>query len=423
MFSHGNLIKLRRNPKSRDSYHSNARLNRLASYLHYTTMATQQVPALSSFDNRATYSLKTDEQRLGLPRIPDAPKFICNSVLFGRTSLPTRMALLALPQATNSLAIARLVLGAIADAAGLTATATRLPDPWMRPHWTDAVIGWVAKRMQSEGEHPEEAAAEDGHTVSSQDDGFPTDALPEWYREIEPSYGKLVEIFEYDQGEVAAWAAVLAMAIAKAPTSDNITAFNERRVNMVRNHVPTGELKIFVPQSEFLTLDILQKVHRSFNTLGADRAVFIRAVVQNDGPLKSGPARIFYSLFRLTAGASMNPLLLILKAVTRYPQLRRLFPDLAVEFRAADDAIRRLDTAPESERLYLKIIFGNEWSPVPRGDINRLLGICVFVLSKTDNLVNYKGGAEPTYNDKVKILDMLDMPITETEQAVEVVRA
>lgn len=386
----------------------------------------------SAFINRTTYGLGSPVAKSRLPEVPQGSKGELTEVLVGPPSYATRIALACLRTAEDAPVIARLVIGALVDASGVGYTKAGLNSPFVQSAWADRLKGWARERYLMEmdieaGEDPSlPAGTEQGEpgqnrpaTSESGLPAYPRDLLPRWMERIEVDDAELAKAMKMDAHEIAGYAGALAYAIAKAPTAENLQAFNERRRRMIENYLPSGALSIFVEDSPYLTLDLLSKVHRTFNSVSRDRALVMGAIVDADRPLISGPAKVFYNIFRLTAGTSLNPLLLIVKAVTKYPDLYFLFPDLETEFHAAADAIERFEATTEARRLYLKVIFGNDYIPVDRRDVDSLLGVSAFILKYTEpTLENYKGGTISAEH-RSKVLRFLNLPEEQPEEVPE----
>ncbi|WGM49903.1 MAG: hypothetical protein, partial [Trichoderma harzianum negative-stranded virus 2] len=171
--------------------------------------------------------------------------------------------------------------------------------------------------------------------------------------------------------------------------------------------------------SPYLSLEVLGKVHRAFNLNIKDRALVMGAIVDNDDQLVSGTSRMFYNIFRLSAGASLNPLLIITKFARKYPQFYAHFRDLETEYHAAASALARFYDVHEKRRLYLKVIFGNAYVPVDRNDINSLLGVAVFTLQQSEtSLENYRGGVLSVMH-REKLIRLLGVVARQEEEVPE----
>lgn len=344
-------------------------------------------PMPADFIGKDTYGVSTSANRDRLPIIPQGTRGDLTQVLVGKKGIPTRVALAGLLVADEVDDIARLVIGAIVDASNVGKTRAALSRPYEADGWSDRFIQWGRINVQAV------AVAPPGQDDASNALELPGGAFPQWVLDLEIDAGKLLEAVQVDEMEVAAYAGILAYAIGKQPTADNLKAFNDNRRNAITQFMPTAERRIFVDESPYLSLEVLGKVHRSFNSVIKDRALVMSAVVDADNPLVSGSTRMFYVLFRLGAGASLNPLLIILRFGRKYPEMYGLFPDLETEYHAVAHALQRFYDASETRRMYLKVIFGSSYIPVDRKDIEALLGVAAFTLKQTDTtLENYQGG-------------------------------
>ncbi|KAI1654866.1 hypothetical protein F4813DRAFT_368731 [Daldinia decipiens] len=219
--------------------------------------------------------------------------------------------------------------------------------------------------------------------------------------------------------EICAYVAVLAYAIAKQPRADNIDAFNLRRRSAIQSVITSGSLQIFVDDSPYLSLETLTKVHNAFNLNILDRAIVLNSIVLRDTALISGKTRAFYMIFRLCAGTSLNPLMLIVRYARKYPHFYDAFPELQTEYYAANDAVVKFYEVNEKIRMYMKLIFGNAYIPIDRKDIENLLGCAVFTLAQTEaTLSNYSGGMLSA-NHRQRLIDLLQVAEIQEEEVPE----
>lgn len=353
-------------------------------------------PIPTSFVDQNTYGVvaRTDGRNVRQLEVPANYKVGLTELFIGRSVLPINLAMAGLLVATDAEDVARLTLGAILAASGTTPTAARIPaTAAFNAVGYKKLAEWVQAevfRMGPNGEELSATPADAGNNALT----LPDDAcLPEWYRNLSVNPATFREVFELDEVEKVAYVGILAFAIGKEPTAENLTAFNLKRRSAVQSFLTSDGLSLFVDNSPFLTLEVLTKVHRSMNSFIEDRAAIISAVIANDKTLVSGNPRVFYTLFRLSAGASLNPILIIAKFARKYRMMYEKLPELETEYYAAHDAIEQFTSISERERLYQKVIFGSAYVPVDRGDVQNLLGVAAYALSKTEeNYENYKGG-------------------------------
>lgn len=340
-------------------------------------------PIPEDFINKDTYGIASHANRDRLTVLPPDTKADLRDVLVGRSSVPTRLAMAGLLVAEHGDDIVRLVIGAIVDASGIGTVKSKLRHPYKEDKWSEKFISWGRDNLRAQAQKKDD---------ESSDLALPP-SLPEWVTDLGIDPAELLGTITFNAMEVAAYAGILAWTISKRPDEDNLSAFNDRRRNAIQEFIPVGELQIFTPDSPFLSIDVLGKVHRAFNSATTDRALVMTAVVTEDHELVSGTVKMFYIMFRLSAGAGMNPLMLILKFGRKYPELYSILTDLETEYHAASHALERLYDVSEVTRDYLKAIYGSSYVPVARSDINALLGVAVFALKQTEqNLENYKGG-------------------------------
>nr|WKW94159.1 nucleoprotein [Diaporthe negative-stranded RNA virus 1] len=377
-------------------------------------------PIPSSFIQQETYGVETSKERDRLPKIDDTTKVGLKNILIGKRDFPIRLCLAGLGKAETTDDVARLVIGALLSASGTKYTTAKVTS--VHDKYVETLKDWANKRAYGVKLSATTGAVEGdaGETdVSTDNSPFPTEVMPEWYNDLETEEDEHVFAWTVSSTELAAYAGVLAHAIGKQPTPDNLTAYNEKRRNAISQYMTTGEPSIFVDESPYLSLDILGKVHRAFNSIITDRVLIMSAIVDNDHDLVSGDPRMFYVIFRLGQGASLNPLLIITRYARKYPAFYSEFPDLETEYHACAHALQRFLDVSENRRMYLKVIFGSAYVPVKRGDIDSLLGIAVFVLQQTEkSLGNYRGGLLSVAH-REKIVHLLNLPKTQEEEVPE----
>lgn len=344
-------------------------------------------PLPDVFKNKDTYSISIDANRGRLPVIPQGKKGSLKKVLYGKRGWATRVAMAGLQVAEDVEDVARLVIGAIVDGSEVGKTRAALNDPF-EGKWADELAEWSIAAMLAQRSTTDEAGVD-----SDKDLSLPGGIFPEWIDELGIDPAVMHAVNGFDEMEVAAYSGILAFAIGKQPTAENLPAFNTNRRNAVTQFMTKSELHVFIDDSPYLSIEVLGKVNRAFNSIMTDRSLVMSAIVDADHPLVNGTARMFYVLFRLLSGTSLNPLMIILRFGIKYPEMYKLFPDLETEYHAIHHAIQRFYDTNEARRMYLKVIFGSAYIPVDRNDINHLLGLATFVLKQSDtSLENYQGG-------------------------------
>lgn len=393
-------------------------------YPKLTLETFQKMPRAypAAFENKSTYGVNTDLDRDRLPKLDQNAKCGIKDILVADRQLPIRICLAALRHAEDSEDVARLVIGAVLHASGVSATAAKLTNPYIGLN-VEQIKNWANPRAYPDSfpDTHEVPETSEGGTVprSAVRLPMPKDSFPEWLSDIDFSDDDFIHAWTADDMEIAAYAGVLAFCIAKQPDSDNLQAFNQKRRNAVEQYMTSGEMSIFVDESPDLTLEILGKVHRTFNSIIKDRAIVFSAVVNHDEDLVSGLTRMFYVIFRLSSGNSLNPLLIITRFARKYPNFYREFPDLETEYHAAAHALQRFYDAPEKQRMYLKVIYGSAYVPVSRFDIQSLLGVAVFTLQQSEStLANYRGGILSVAH-RQKLLRLLDIADAAEEDVPE----
>ncbi|ALM62221.1 hypothetical protein QKB81_gp2 [Soybean leaf-associated negative-stranded RNA virus 1] len=378
-------------------------------------------PIPGVFLNKDTYGVNSDQERDRLPVLDQHVRCSLTDILVGDKGIPIMMCLAGLPNAEDADDIAKLVIGAIVSASGVSPDAAKISK-----HPNDifsAVVNWARAKFSSlvdEDNDTEGADVPEGSKTAEKKSvgnaSFPSNEFPSWFQELEIEEGALLDANRVNEFELYAYAGVLAFAIAKQPDAANLEAFNSKRRNAVAASMVKQDMQIFIDNSPHLTLEILGKVHRVFSMMVSDRACVLSAVVDNDVNLIQGPKRMFYTIFRLSAGASLNTLLIITKFARRFPQLYHEFPDLETEYHATSRALIRFYDAAEHRRLYLKVIFGSAYVPIDRNDVSNLLGVAVFALAQSDRtLANYRGG-QLTVSHREKLLRLLNISADKAEE-------
>lgn len=343
----------------------------------------------SEFFNKNTYALVDDPTAGQIPVVDENKKFSFDNLLQGNDAFPARLCMLGLLNNEEMSDVVRLVAGGLLNASNTKLSAAKA-NGFLDKKYAASLKAWYIAHITKE---KPVGNPEDDDADSEAEDLMPTADLPKWYQELDLDNDQIDAVFSASNIEVYGYMGILAMAIAKQPNAANLDAFNMKRRQAIVNSMTSDTLHIFVDDSPFLTVELLSRVHRSFNLIIEDRALLFGAIVDRNYALLSGEHRMFFTLFRLTAGASLNPLILVTRFVRKYPHLFNQFPELHTEYFAAAVALRKFSTVPAGRRLYLKLIFGNAYVPVPRGDIDELLGMAVYVLKQEEtSLANYAGG-------------------------------
>lgn len=338
----------------------------------------------TAFKEQNTYGVVSNTERDRLPSLDAIDSVSYTDILVGKDDIPISLCLAGLSRTDDEENIARLVIGAILHASKTPLSKAKVKST-AAGSYAKSIIDW-AVAIANEDDDKNDDAGSGGRP-------FPTTDLPQWVKDLDIPGDELLFAVETESVELAAYAGVLAFAIGKQPDANNLEAFNQKRRNAVTSSLVSTNLRIFIDDSPYLSIDILGKVHRAFNLIIKDRALVMSAIVDNDDALVSGTERMFYTIFRLSAGASLNPLLIITRFARKYPTFYRHFADLETEYHAAAHALARFYDVPGKRRLYLKVIFGNAYVPVDRNDINSLLGVAVFTLQQSEpTLANYNGG-------------------------------
>lgn len=370
-------------------------------------------PLPDVFKNKDTYGISISSNRGRLPVIAQGKKGSLKQVLYGKKGWAIRVAMAGLQVAEDVEDVARLVLGAIIDGSEVGKTRAALNDPH-EGKWADKLVDWSIAAMMAQ-----HAGADDTKADSDEDLSLPNDVFPPWIEDLGIDPALMHTVSGFDEMEVAAYSGILAFAIGKQPTAENLPAFNANRRNAVTQFMTKSELNIFVDESPFLSLDVLGKVNRAFNSVMNDRSLVMSAIVDADDALVDGTARMFYVLFRLLSGTSLNPLMIVLRFGIKYPGMYKEFPDLETEYHAIHHAIQRFYDTSEARRMYLKVIFGSAYVPVDRNDINHLLGLATFVLKQSDtSLENYQGGILSVAH-REKAVKLLGIKMEEEEAVPE----
>lgn len=232
-----------------------------------------------------------------------------------------------------------------------------------------------------------------GLEVAAAEDANPDSSLITNFEDAEDvTIGELLAVMEADADEIGAYFGVLYLAGNKKVDASNRTAFNERRAKSA-NASSIDPPVIFVPESEFLTNEVLTRVYASFLSCSNLRAHMTSKVVDHLDKSYMGPAQSFINMFLLLIDNGMSALRIIKEAVLKNQWIRSEFPELKPELAAANEAQNILKRAPGKQRSFLKAIHGSSFVPVNYSQIDNLLGVCKEVLKRvTPSYQNYGGG-------------------------------
>nr|QXN75409.1 MAG: RNA-dependent RNA polymerase [Grapevine-associated negative single-stranded RNA virus 1] len=221
----------------------------------------------------------------------------------------------------------------------------------------------------------------------------PTEVLKTNFEDAEEvTIAELLDLMEADNDEIGAYFGVLFLAGNKKLSTENRTAFNEKRRNAALASV-TRPAKIFINDSLFLTDEILTYIYGTFLSYSPIRAQMTSRVVSKLSAAHMGPSLAFVNMFLLLVDSDMSALRMIKEAVLKYPWIREEFPELRVEFNEANNGFQIIKKAPGNLRSFLKAIHGNNFVPVNYQEIDNLTGVCKTVLKRTTpSYQNYRGG-------------------------------
>lgn len=205
--------------------------------------------------------------------------------------------------------------------------------------------------------------------------------------------GELMNLMEnIDADELGAYFGILYLAGNKRVTRENRAAFNDNRRNAASASL-TRELMIFVPDSPFLTIEVLSHVYAAFLSFTPIKAVMTARVVEMIDHDWIGPGLAFINMFALLSNSGLSALGIIKEATLKHPWIRHEFPELRTDYAAANEAFAILQTVPAKERPFIKAIHGNNFQPVAYALIDNLTGVCKNILKlTTPSYQNYGGG-------------------------------
>jgi len=215
-------------------------------------------------------------------------------------------------------------------------------------------------------------------------------------------------LLDCDSEELGAYFGVLCLAGVKALTDRNKAAFNDKRVNAVKA-VTVEELKIFTPDSAFLSDIVLRSVYAAFNSWQPVRCHLVEKAALKMGQVYMGPTASFAAMFLLLQDQGMSALRMIKEAVKKYPWIRTDFPEFNPELASAQNGIRAISTVETPGlRPFVKAIWGSNFVPVQYSSINTLLGVCKYVMIETTpSYEHYGGGARISSVHEQRVRDHL----------------
>jgi hypothetical protein len=208
----------------------------------------------------------------------------------------------------------------------------------------------------------------------------------------EVTVAELTAAMAADEDEIGAYFGVMYLAGCKKITTENRSAFNEKRASSATASI-IGAAKIFVPDSPYLADDVLARVYAAFLSRAPYRAHMVHKTLAHLDKTLMGPAQAFMSMFLLLVDNGMSAMRIIKEGVLKHPWIRTDFPELIPELAAANEAQKIIRQAPGRERSFLKAIHGNNFVPVNYAQIDNLTGVCKEVLKRsTPSYQNYSGG-------------------------------
>lgn len=205
--------------------------------------------------------------------------------------------------------------------------------------------------------------------------------------------GELEDLLDADVDEIGAFIGLMFIAGNKKLTPQNRTAFNERRAGAAGAGV-IGATKIFVPDSVYITDEVIQKMYACFNSRAVQRSHITMNVIDNLDDAYEGMGQAFSSQFHLLVDSGMGGLRIIREVLGMYEWTRTAFPELRPAMNAANAAFKLIQTAPAATRPFLKAIHGNNFVPVAYSQIEGLVGVCREIATyQSSTVANYGGGS------------------------------
>lgn len=197
---------------------------------------------------------------------------------------------------------------------------------------------------------------------------------------------------EIDTDELGGYFGDLFVAGVKRLTTENSTAFNEKRLPTIQATIARNP-KIFVPGSAFLDERVLNKMYAAFTSFAAPRAQLIHRVALKMNTIRYGPVVTFTAIFLLLVDNGMGTMRIIKEAILKCPWIRHEFPELAPELEAANDGQTMIRMADPPTRPFIKTIFGSQFVPVAQKDVANLLGVCKEVMQHfVPTMAQFRGG-------------------------------
>jgi hypothetical protein len=213
------------------------------------------------------------------------------------------------------------------------------------------------------------------------------------FEDEEPvTVAEILEVMNADVDELGAYFGVLFLAGNKKITTENRTAFNDKRAASATASI-IGKAVIFIPDSKFLTDDLLSNVYAAFLSRAPMREHMTHRIVTQLNRTHMASALAFVNMFLLLEDSGMSALRIIKEATVKYKWIHEEFKELHPEFEAANRGLIAIRTAPLRERPFVKAIHGSKFVPVKYVNIDNLLGVCKEVLKRTTpSYANYRGG-------------------------------
>lgn len=212
---------------------------------------------------------------------------------------------------------------------------------------------------------------------------------------------QMEEYLGCDPDELGGFFGNMFLAGTKRLTTQNATAFNEKRLNSIMAAIAVDP-HIFIPGSPFLEERVLNRVYAAFTSLAGIRAQLIRRVALKMGTIRYGPVVTFTAIFMLLIDSGMGTLKVIKECSIKAQWVREIFPEIKPELEAADQAQQTLRAVEAPLRPYIKAIFGSQFVPVSQAQVGNLLGISLKVMSHyVETYRNFRGGFTTPQQDHI----------------------
>lgn len=316
-------------------------------------------------------------------------KNVSGVVIAKDSDYPIRLALHFLKEEDDPTSVIRFFVGSVIAASKVAPSKFNLENPETLELSTELMVE-IANATQLEDEEEKKKALS---SIS-----MPT---PSWIMEKVTAHD-MSDVMELDAMEVSAYAGALCMAVTKTPSGENLDAFVSKRAALANMGVMEASPVIFGDQSDYLTVEILLKIHKASSFYIIAREVTMRSLTSHIGEMDDGSSYVFACFLFLLENTGMNYLSIIKKVIQQYPTLPNYFPHLRLEFEAASEGISRVMTLPPSERSFCKAIYGSKFIPAQYSNVANLLGVCAYILSKSEpTMANFKGGVLSSLNKDI----------------------